>query len=270
MTVFASAGVSFTYPGAERPAVTDVPIDISPGGMFGIVGPNGSGKSTLLNLLTGVALPTHGAIRFFDRPLREWPRREMARTLGVVTQREEIQFPLTVRELVALGRYPYLGPWQREGDADRRAVSHAMEVCGVLELADRPTSRVSGGEFQRVRIARALAQDPEVLLLDEPTASLDIHYQMSIFELLESLVSNTGVTVVLVTHQLNLAARFAGQLLLLGRGRAIRQGVPKDVLVRSVLEDVYGWPVSVAAFPGPGPDLGAPQVVPLRGTGPRS
>ncbi len=264
MSVYESPGVSFTYPRAATPALSEVPVDIPRGGVFGVVGPNGSGKSTLLRLLTGVAAPTGGTLGFFGRPLSDWPRRDVARTLGVVTQTEEIQFPLTVRDLVALGRYPYLGPWQRERERDRRAVVEAMERCGVLDLADRPTSEISGGEFQRVRIARALAQEPDVLLLDEPTSSLDIRYQMSIFELLRGLTGAAGVTVVLVTHQLNLAARFADQLLLLDRGRAIRQGAPEDVLVRPVLEEVYRWPVHVAALPGPGPDEGAPQVVPLR------
>ena len=264
MTAYECRGVSFGYPQAARMAVRDVSVRIDKARVFAIVGPNGSGKSTLLRLLAGTSTPASGSVDFMGRSLTTWPRREVARVLGVVTQAEELQFPLSVRDLVGLGRYPYLGPWQRERDVDQAAVSAAMDRCGVTDLADRPASEVSGGEFQRVRVARALAQEPEVLLLDEPTTSLDIHYQMSIFELLRDLCHNDGVTVVVVTHQLNLAARFADELLLLQEGRAIRWGVPKEVLVGPVLEDVYGWPLSVVPFAGPGPDQGAPQIVPLR------
>ncbi|HEX7090399.1 MAG TPA: ABC transporter ATP-binding protein, partial [Longimicrobiales bacterium] len=187
------------------------------------------------------------------------------RRIGVVPQHEEAPFPLTVRELVAMGRYPHLSTWRREGAADRRAVALALGRCDILELADRPLSRLSGGERQLARLARALAQEPVALVLDEPTASLDVHHEMAIFELLAALAARDGVTVLVVTHNLNLAARYANRLLLLDRGRAAAEGRPHEVLRRDVLEAVYRWPVTVAAHPGPGPDAGAPQVVPLAG-----
>jgi len=264
VTVFDCEDVTYGYPRASTPALAGVSTRIGRAGVFAIVGPNGSGKSTLLRLLAGTAFPSRGTLQFMGRPLAEWPRRELARVLGVVTQSEELHFPLTVRDLVSLGRYPYLGPWQREGDHDRVAVAGAMERCGVADLAERPASEISGGEFQRVRIARALAQEPQVLLLDEPTTALDVHYQMSIFELLHDLSRGDDVTVIVVTHQLNLAARFADELLLLNEGRTVSQGPPDQVLVGPVLEEVYGWPLSVVPLSAAGPDHGAPQIVPLR------
>jgi iron complex transport system ATP-binding protein len=263
--VFEARALRFGYPGAPRPAVDDVSIAVPAGSLYAILGPNGSGKSTLLRLLLGALAPDKGEALFAGRPIAAWSRRELARRVGVVAQSEESVFPLTVRELVALGRYPHLGPWRREGDDDRRAIDDALERCDLGDLADRPVGTLSGGERQRARIARALAQRPEALVLDEPTAALDIMHEMAIFELLAALAERDGVTVVLVTHELNLAARYAHRLLLLDRGRIAAEGPPGRVLRKPILESVYGWPVAVTAHPGPGPDAGAPQVVPLAG-----
>jgi iron complex transport system ATP-binding protein len=169
-----------------------------------------------------------------------------------------------VRELVAMGRYPHLGPWRREGEADRRAVEEAMRRCDVLGLAHRPVSTLSGGERQRARVARALAQEPAALALDEPTAALDVSHEMAIFELLREL-GRAGTTVLLVTHNLNLAARYADRLVLLDRGAVAAAGTPAEVLTRETVERVYGWPVRIGRHEGPGPDEGAPQVIPLAG-----
>ena len=188
----------------------------------------------------------------------------MARAVGVVPQGEEQIFPLSVRELVAMGRYPHLGPWRREGDADRRAITDAMRRCDIERFAERPVSTLSGGERQRARLARALAQQPLALALDEPTVALDVRHEMAIFELLREL-GREGVTTLLITHHLNLAARYAHRLVLLDRGRVVAEGPPATVLTRETVERVYGWPVRVTSHPGPGPDAGAPQVLPLAG-----
>lgn len=262
---FATHALAFRHSGAPRPAVDGVELVVPAGSLYAILGPNGSGKSTLLRLLLGALVPTSGAVLYDGRPVRAWGRRQLARRIGVVAQGEDAVFPLTVRELVDMGRYPHLGPWRREGAADRHAVEEAMARCDVLDLAGRPFGTLSGGERQRTRIARALAQQPATLVLDEPTASLDVRHEMAIFELLGALAERDGVTVVLVTHNLNLAARYAHRLLLLDRGRAAAEGAPGRVLRRSILESVYHWPVAVTAHPGPGPDAGAPQVVPLAG-----
>jgi len=257
-------GATFRYPESERPAVDGVTVEIPAGACTAVLGPNGSGKSTLLRLLLGTLPPAAGRVELDGRAVGEWRREEIARAVGVVPQGEEAVFPMTVRELVAMGRYPHLGPWRREGDADRRAVEQAMGRCDVLAFAQRPISTLSGGERQRARVARALAQEPRALALDEPTAALDIGHEMAIFELLRDL-GRAGTTVLLVTHNLNLAARYADRLVLLDRGRVAAAGTPDEVLQRETVERVYGWPVRIDRHPGPGPDAGTPQVVPLSG-----
>jgi len=246
--------------------VDGVTLDVGPGEIFAVLGPNGSGKSTLLRLLLGALRPTSGQALVMGTPLERWDRRELARRIGAVSQAEDLSFPWTVRELVEMGRYPHLGPWRNPGPEDLEAVAAAMVRCDVVHLADRLVSTLSGGERQRARIARALAQRPEALVLDEPTVALDVGHEMRIFELLAGLAEDDGVTVVVVTHNVNLAARFADRLLLLDAGRAVATGSPAEVLRRDILESVYRWPLAILPHPGPGPDRGAPQVVPLSNT----
>lgn len=254
--------LTFRYDGAARAALDEVSLSVAPGEVVAVLGPNGSGKSTLLRVLLGALAPAAGDATYRDRPVATWPRRAFAACVGVVAQGEDFAFPLTVDELVAMGRYPHLGPWRTEAGADRRAVDDALRRCDVADFRHRSVATLSGGERQRARIARALAQEPETLVLDEPTTSLDIRHEMGIFELLRGLAGD-GVAVLLVTHNLNLAARHADRLLLLDAGRPVAAGAPAAVLTRPVLERVYGWPVTVGAHPGPGPDSGAPQVIPL-------
>ena len=251
------------YPAAERPALDDVTLALPAGRLTAVIGPNGSGKSTLLRVLLGTLVPASGAVRYGGRLLAEWSRAALAREVGAVAQGEETAFPITVRELVALGRYPHLGPWRRPGAADDAAVEGALARCDVEALAHRRLDTLSGGERQRARVARALAQQPRTLALDEPTAALDVRHEMEIFELLGAL-RRAGATVLAVTHSLNLAARYADQLVLMSEGRVAATGAPDAVLTRETMERVYAWPVRVIAHAGPGPDAGAPQVVPLR------
>ena len=255
-------GVSYAYRGSPGRALDQVSATFRSGRCTAILGPNGSGKSTLLRLLLGTLQPEAGTIELDFRPLTSWSRRDLALTVGVVPQDEEISFPITVRELVAMGRYPHLGALQSERAVDREAIAAALERCDLRGLADRPVQTLSGGERQRARLARALAQQPRILALDEPTRALDIRHEMEILELLRSLVHD-GVTVLLVTHHLNLAARYADELLLLDRGRVSAVGSPDDVLRRERLEQVYGWPIRITSHPGPGPDAGAIQITPL-------
>lgn len=262
-TVFDATGLDFKHPGALGPTLERVRLAVPAGSFFAVIGPNGSGKTTLLRLLLGALRPDAGTIRYLQREVSQWPRVDLARRIGVVTQREELPFPIRVRELVAMGRYPHLGPWRRSGQADEIAIEVAMERCAVSGLSGRPVNQLSGGERQRARIARALAQEPETLVLDEPTVQLDIAHEMAIFELLADLCRNDGATVVLVTHNLNLAGRYASGMLLLEAGRVVAEGTPAEVLRRDVIERVYHWPVRVVDHAGPGPDTGAPQVVPL-------
>jgi iron complex transport system ATP-binding protein len=267
--VFETRDIRFRYEDAKRPAVDGVSLQVEPGSLYAVIGPNGSGKSTLVKLLLGTLRPAAGVVRFSGRLLSDWNRRALARRIGVVPQGEELAFPLTVREMVAMGRYPHLGLLGRPGPLDSAAIEAAMQKCDVVDLADRPISRLSGGERQRARIARALAQQPGTLVLDEPTVSLDIRHEMSIFELLAALTAEDGVTVVLVTHNLNLAARYADRLLLLDGGVPVAEGAPSAVLSKETIERVYRWSVLVSGHPGPGPDAGAPQITPLAGELPR-
>jgi iron complex transport system ATP-binding protein len=263
VSVFRAEHLTFVYPHAPSPAVDAISFVAPAARLLAVLGPNGSGKSTLLRLLLGAARPAGGTVRYHARGVRDWPRAALAREIGVVTQLEDIAFPLTVRELVGMGRYPHLGPWRGERATDRAAIERALARCDLLELQHRPIATLSGGERQRARLARALAQEPNTLVLDEPTASLDIAHEMTLFDLLATLVRDDGVTVVLVTHNLNLAARYADALLLLDRGRCAASGAPADVVTHAHIERVYRWPVTIYSHAGPGADSGAPQVAPL-------
>ena len=252
----------FTHPRAATAAVWGISLSVEPGGLLAVVGPNGAGKTTLLKLLSGSLRPHGGEVDLDGRPLPHLDDRERARTIAVVPQSESSPFPVAVREMVAMGRYAHLGAWERSGDRDREVVARAMERCAVGEFADRQLGELSGGERQRARIARALAQEAPILLLDEPTAGLDLRYRMELFHLLRELRAD-GLAVLVITHDLNLAARFADRLLLLDRGRATARGSPEEVLSRDALEAVYEWPLRLVPHPGPGSDTGAPQTVPL-------
>ena len=260
MNVFSARAVSVSYPGAAQRALHDVSIDIPRGSFAAIIGPNGSGKSTLIRVLLGALTADAGEVLFEQKPVRAISRIDLARRVGAVTQIEEMPFPVTVRELVATGRYPHIGAWRAEGETDRAAVRGALERCDITELADRSINKVSGGERQRARIARALAQEPQTLVLDEPTASLDIAHEMSVFELLRSLAHDEGRTVLVATHNINLAARYADIIFLMTDGTTAHTGAPANVMRKDVLEQVYHWPVQIYELDG------APQVAPLSRT----
>lgn len=260
--VLRGRGLAFSHPQAERPAVREVSLAVSPGRLLAVVGPNGAGKTTLLRLLAGSLRPQAGHVRLDERPLGEFTARQRARALAVVPQSESSPFPVTVREMVTMGRYAHLGPWERAGGRDGSVVERALERCAVASFAERRLDELSGGELQRARIARALAQEAPVLLLDEPTAGLDLRYRMELFHLLRELRAD-GLAVLVVTHDLNLAARFADRLLFLDLGRVRAEGAPAEVLSCEMLEEVYGWPLRLVGHPGPGRDTGAPQTIPL-------
>jgi iron complex transport system ATP-binding protein len=251
-------GLTVHHPGVRTPAVAGVSVALHPGEIVAVVGPNGSGKSTLLRALLGLLAPAAGSVHLDGRPITAWSRRELADAVGALPQREDQSVPLTVAETVLLGRWSRLGPVAPVGSADRSAVAAALRRCDVVALADRRIDTLSGGEWQRVRVARALAASPRLLLLDEPTAALDVGHEMELFELLRRLVAE-GLGVLVITHQLNLAARFADRLVLLDRGRTVAEGRPHHVLREDVVSAVFGWPVAVTTWCD-----GAPQVIPLR------
>ena len=251
--------VSVRYPGAPADAVHRVDLSVAAGTLHAVLGPNGSGKSTLMRAMAGVLPLAAGRIDLDGRALGSWDRRERARVVAAVPQSESIAFPMTARELASMGRYPHLGAFRAESAADRDAVDGALERCDVSHLRDRLVQTLSGGELQRVRIARALAQKPEVLLLDEPTAALDMGHEMAILELLRD-AADSGLAVLWVTHHLDVAGRFADAMTILSCGRVVATGTPTDVLRPDVLREVYLWPVHVESDE----EWGAPRVVPLR------
>jgi len=248
-----------SYHQARRNAVDGVSFAVPRGQLTALAGPNGSGKSSIVRALLRRADIVSGAVTIDGRDVTTLSYADLARAVAVVPQREEAAFPARVREYVALGRYPHLGLWRAPAKDDDRAVDEALVQSGVDDLAERNTDALSGGEWQRVRIARALAQRTPALVLDEPTTFLDVAHEMAIFELLSSL-ARSGLAVLLVSHQLNLVARFADTIVLLDEGKVAISGAPVEVMKAEKLEAIYRWPVVVTRDPA----IGAPALVPLR------
>jgi iron complex transport system ATP-binding protein len=252
--------VAYAYPRAERPreggfSLAGVSFAIEAGEVFGVIGPNSAGKTTLLRLLTRVLQPGRGEVRLAGRPIRHLPHAELARQVAVVPQDAPRPFPFSVEQLVLMGRYPH-GPGRFfESGEDRALAVAAMEATGVLHLAALPFEQLSGGERQRAMLARALAQQPRLLVLDEPTSHLDLRYQAETAVLLRRANVERGMTVLLVSHDLDLAAEACDRLLLLGGGRVARVGPPAEVLCRDVLESVFGCAVVVDVNPASGRPL---------------
>lgn len=254
--MIAFESVRITYPAEPRPAVEDVSLAAERGVITAIVGPNGSGKSTLVRALLRRVLLAQGRITVDGTALGALDPRALARRVAFVTQREETAFTRTVADYVALARFPH-------GDAGtgtaREAMDLAIRRADIGPLLHRTIQTLSGGEWQRVRIARALAQQGDALVLDEPTSFLDVAHEMQVFELLAQIAAS-GAAVLLVSHQLNLVARFAAKIVLLHHGRVAVAGAPSDIMRGEVLERVYEWPLVVSRDPA----VGAPALVPLR------
>jgi len=230
-------------------AVRDVSIDVVPGAITGLLGPNGCGKTSLLKLLAGIVSPQLGRVTLDGRVLTELPRREVARTIAVVPQETHPAFDYTALEMVLMGRHPHLGAFQLEGPDDVTVALEALLATGTAHLADRAYMTLSGGEKQCVVIASALAQQPRILLLDEPTASLDLGFQLEIQALLTALNRERGVTMVLATHDLNLAASICRRLVLMRGGTIIAQGPTEEVLTPPHIRDLYGVHADVSIHP---------------------
>lgn len=251
--------VTLAYKRGDAPVVVSATIEAAPGAITAVVGPNGSGKSSLVRGVLGLMPSRSGRILAGATELAPTATLANSRLVAVMPQRESLAFPMRVADYVALGRSPFLGVWDVPTADDRALVHDAMQRADVSHFADRRTDELSGGEWQRVRLARALAQDTPVLLLDEPTTFLDIAHEMATFETL-SREAQRGRTIVLVSHTLTLVARFADQIVLMDRGRVAAAGTPRDVMQGAILERVYGWPLVVSHDPA----VGAPTLVPLR------
>ena len=246
--------LSFQY--GDHAVLKGLSFSVSSGHFTGIIGPNGSGKTTLLKLLARLKKPDAGSVMLEKQALSAFTQNKLARTMAVVAQDTDAAYQFTVEDVVLMGRAPYIKRFQAETLTDYEIVHHALEVTGCTHLRDRYVTELSGGERQRVMIARALAQQPKILLLDEPTSHLDIGYQQEILDLVKRLSTTEGLTVVAVLHDLNLAAYYCHELVLMHEGVIRASGPPGQVLTADNIEDVYGIRVLVS----PHPVFGTPQV----------
>ncbi|MBU2623243.1 MAG: ABC transporter ATP-binding protein [Proteobacteria bacterium] len=236
-------------------------FQIKRGDFFIIIGPNGSGKTTLLRLFAGIISASDGQIELFGNPIINYTRKALARKIAYVPQTVPVDFPFTVSEVILMGRSPHLGMLGLEREKDLVIAKQAMEFTGLEYLANRKTHQLSGGECQRVFIARAICQETQIILLDEPTASLDLAHQTRIMDLMEKLQKEKDITVVMVSHDVNLAAMYGKTLLLLKEGQIVSLGKPDEVLTFQTLEAAYGCTLLVDESP-----LGRfPRVTPVPG-----
>jgi iron complex transport system ATP-binding protein len=229
--------ISYYY--GDNPVLKNLSFSVREGDFFIIIGPNGSGKTTLMNAVSGILNCQEGRVEIFGRSIQSYNRKDLAKTIAFVPQIFPVDFPFSVTEMVLMGRSPHLGIFGLEKEEDIKLAKQAMNFTEVKHLAHRKLNQLSGGERQRVFIARAICQEPQVILLDEPTASLDLAHQVKIMDLMYRLKREKGMTIIMVSHDLNLAAMYGDRLLLLNRGQAVSLGLPQEVLTLQKLEATY-------------------------------
>lgn len=234
-------------------------LKVNKGEIVGIIGPNGSGKTTIIKLISKVLRPNSGLIKLKGKDISQLRQREVAKIVAVVPQGFNVTFPFTVREIVLMGRSPYLKALQMERDIDNKIVDNAMALTDTLSISDRVIDELSGGERQRVIIARALAQETEAILLDEPTSYLDINHQIEILDLIKRLNREKGITVVIVSHDLNMASEYCDRLVLIKEGKVYRDGSPKEVITEENIQEVYGANIVVTS----NILTGTPHIIPV-------
>jgi len=252
-----ATGVTLAYDG--RHIIDGLDLTIPAGKVTVIVGANASGKSTLLRGLARLMRPRGGVVELDGRDIHSFPSKELARLVGLLPQQPVAPAGITVADLVGRGRYPHQGWFRQASEADDAAVARALDATDTIALADRPIDELSGGQRQRVWIAMALAQEPEVLLLDEPTTFLDVTHQVEVLDLLLNLNRSSGTTVVMVLHDLNLAARYADHLVVMAGGRIVREGSPRDVITVETVAEAFAMESLVIEDPV----CGSPMVVPI-------
>ena len=249
--------LTLTY--GAQPVATDLSVQVEPGKITAIVGPNGCGKSTLLRALSRLLAPASGRVELDGKSLSDFTGKELAKVLGLLPQSPVAPEGITVADLVGRGRHPHLGLWGRYSKQDYQIIAHALEATGTAEFSDRPIEELSGGQRQRVWIAMALAQDTDVLLLDEPTTYLDVANQLDILDLLVELNQERGTTILMVLHDLNMAARYCDQLIAMRAGKIVAAGSPAEVVTAANMRQVFGINARVIADP----TSGAPLVLPI-------
>ena len=264
-SIINASNVKYRYSRIHRAEdATDLVLDgfslrVKEGEIVGIIGPNGSGKTTALKLISRILRPESGNIELMGKNIAYMKQKEIAKLIAVVPQGASVSFPFTVREVVLMGRSPHLGALQMERSSDFRIADNAMALTDSLDIADRNIDDLSGGERQRVIIARALTQEPKIMLLDEPSSYLDINHQVEIFDLIKRLNSDRNLTVIIVSHDLNMASEYCERLVLMKNGRVYKDGTPREVITESNIRDVYGASVIIT-------DnilTGAPHIIPI-------
>ena len=240
--------ISFAY--ETTPVLRDLSISIREQDFIGLIGPNGSGKSTLLKIMGAILKPDSGSIQFKESSLPKFNKKLFAQSVSWIPQDHPMVFPFKVSEIVLMGRHPYLSPLSFESEEDFEISRSVMEITMTSQFADRYFNEISGGEKQRVMIASALAQNPEMMLLDEPTAALDLKYQIQILSILKNLNAGNKMTLIMAMHDLNLASSFCNRLILLNEGKIVRDGTPEQVLEKNILEQVYGIEVDLGSHDG--------------------
>jgi iron complex transport system ATP-binding protein len=244
--------VSVHYPGAPTPALSDVSLRVRGGDVAALLGANGAGKSTLLRVAAGILSPTSGTARVGGSDVATKRRQELAREMAFVPQTEAIAWGFRVRDVVAMGRAPHQGVWMQESAVDRAAIDDALDRCDLASLAERRMETLSGGEQRRVSIARALAQRPRVLLLDEPAAFLDVRHRLGLYRLLADAAARDRIACVVAMHDLDAAARFASNAILMREGRILAAGTPDEVMTPARLEAALDAEVAVGVHAASG------------------
>jgi len=250
MPLLSVDNVSFKY--GEQWVLRGIGFEVEKGDFLGVIGPNGSGKTTLLRVIDGILKPQEGEVRLEGTEIGRLRREALARSVAVVPQYSALAFPFSVEEVVLMGRSPHLSRWRFEGEQDMRIAREAMEMTDTLGLAARDMESLSGGERQRVLIARALAQEPRLMLLDEPTAFLDIRHQVDFFDRIRALNRERGLTVIAVTHDINLAAHYCDRIILLKGGRIEAAGPVETVITEEHIRKAYETRILVDRHPGTG------------------
>ena len=242
-----ATSIHATY--GPRPVLKDVSFSIARGEFFIVIGPNGSGKTTLLKILSAITPFQSGSLEIVGTSMEKYSRKSLARIMALVPQSVPEDLPFTVRELILMARSPRMGLLGLEGNRDIQLAEEAMAFTGVEPLADRKMDQLSGGERQRAFIARAICQEPQIILLDEPTAALDLAHQVRVMDLMEQLRTEKGLTIVMVSHDINLAAMYGNRLMLLKKGQIVKIGLPSEVLTFKTLEEAYECPLLVDESP---------------------
>ena len=239
--------LNFSY--GDNPVLQNISMHVMPSEFISIIGPNGAGKSTLLKLIDGIYLNPDSRILINGSHVGSMSRKNLARQVAYLPQEIDLTFAYSVEEVVKMGRFPYLHGIQLYSEKDDKIVNYSMDLLDIVQFRSRSFQELSGGEKQRVMIASALAQEPKILLLDEPTSALDLHHQIEIYQILKVQQEKRQLTVIVVTHDINLAAQFCGRMILIDKGKIIRDGTPDEVLKFQVLQKIFGVKVYIDINP---------------------